>query len=257
MSIKLYLKPGPDGTLNLGPEYNDVFDSPIIASCPFEEQQELEAAGGTFEEWLEQGSDETFGAYAAKFKDLVLYNYATDEKIREYLQSQGFTLPLIRFEQRADAAGVPALVNTTPDYVQQVKNLFTLTVLYGERGVPYFQMSRQNPYTRFIVIEDPDGARCAVQLWDWAAEDWAENYLVSVAVTPEELAVFGSANHLMGQFIEKLDKELRKYDSSCYTNPFFQFLGTGEECDLKLGYPARVYQGVIYGLDDLTSGNMA
>lgn len=47
MSIKLYLKPGPDGTLNLGPGHNDASDSPIIASCPFEEQQAMEATGGT------------------------------------------------------------------------------------------------------------------------------------------------------------------------------------------------------------------
>lgn len=260
--IDLYLATSLYETLALSTSPDDSPDSVHIASYGCGEIYDLEEEGRTFEEWVVEDFIGDLEEYLDDLKDSVFYRYATDKRVRAWLNERGFSLPILRYGHRLGANGVPHLANTGADYRQQVDRLISFDLMHYGNGPACIRMNREPALSRFIAVEDPRNPRWVLQRWGWNAEGWADYGVAQSAVSsgclwPSEVffSKYGDLADVTHQLeadhacaLEEALDALSLDGTKHRVDPFVRYIGTGAQCGLDLKHYARVYEGEIITL---------
>lgn len=263
--IDLYLATDLYETLALSTSPNNSPDSVHIASYGCGEIYDLEEEGRTFEEWVKEDFIKNPNEYLGNLWDSLLYSYAVDTRVYNWLTERGFILPVLRYDKdkywrQPDGTGVPYLANDSRDYTRQVDRLFDLTLLYDKGGNPYVRLERRPAICRFIAVDDQRNLPYwMIQQWDWAAEDWAKHGTVRSEVfgeplephrlqVPEDGNPEGITHRLTGLRARELEEALDglSLDGTQHmVLPYLRYIGNGAQCGLNLNHPSSVYEGEI------------
>ena len=263
--IDLYLATDLYDTLALSTSADDSPSSLHIASYGCNEIQDLKEGERTFEDWVREDFIKSPDDYLGTLWDSILYSYAVDTRVYNWLTERGFILPVLRHDKdkywrQPDGTGVPYLANDSRDYARQVDRLFDLTLLHDKDGNPFVRMERRPALCRFIAVDDQRNLPYwLIQQWDWSTEDWAKHSTVRSEVfgeplephrlkVPEDGNPEGITHRLTGLRARELEEALDglSLDGTKHmVFPYLRYVGNGTECGLNLNHPSSVYEGEI------------
>lgn len=264
--IDLYLATSLYETLALSTSPDDSPDSVHIASYGCGEIYDLEEEGRTFEDWVKEDFVKNLDEYLGILWDSLLYGYAADTRVYNWLNERGFSLPVLRYDKdmywrQPDGTGVPYRANDSRDYARQVDRLFDLTLLFDKEGNPFVRLERRRPtLCRFIAVDDQCNLPYwLIQQWDWVAEDWAKHGIVRSEVygeplephrlqVPEDGNPEGITHRLSGLRARELEEALDGLSlngTKHLVSPYLRYIGNGAQCGLNLNHPSTVYEGEI------------
>lgn len=263
--IGLYLATDSDNMLALSTSADDSPGSLHIASCECGTLQKFIQEGHTFQDWVKEEFIKSPNKYLSDLRDSILYRYGTERLVHDWLNDQGFYLPVLRHDENRrlrflKGSGVPFLANTSRVYLRQVDRLIDLTLLYDWGGHPYVRLERRPAICRFVAVDDRRNlSYWLVQQWDWNIEGWAKHGIVRSEVfgeslephclkVPEDGNPEGITHRLSGLRARELEEALDglSLDGAKHmVFPYLRYVGNGAECGLNLNHPSTVYEGEI------------